>query len=42
MPYKSGFGPFAGDVFHAPSSYPYHDGLSGPEAAARTIASSAS
>ena len=37
MPYKLGFGPFAGDVHHAPSSYPYHDGLSGAEAAARTI-----
>ncbi len=38
MPYGLGFGPFAGDIHHAPSSYPYHDGLSGPEAAARTIA----
>jgi hypothetical protein len=38
MPYGTGFGPFAGDVYHAPSSYPYHDGLSGAEAAARTIA----
>lgn len=38
MPYKLGFGPFAGDVHHAPNSYPYHDGLSGPDAAARTIA----
>ncbi|MDN4615192.1 4-aminobutyrate--2-oxoglutarate transaminase [Leifsonia sp. F6_8S_P_1B] len=38
MPYASGFGPFAGDVYHAPSSYPYRDGLSGQEAAARTIA----
>lgn len=38
MPYKVGFGPFAGDVHHAPSSYPYHDGLSGADAAARTIA----
>jgi 4-aminobutyrate aminotransferase/(S)-3-amino-2-methylpropionate transaminase len=37
-PYATGFGPFAGDVFHAPSSYPYRDGLSGEEAAARTIA----
>ena len=36
-PYSTGFGPFAGDVYHAPSSYPYHDGLSGAEAAARTI-----
>ncbi|KRC50535.1 4-aminobutyrate aminotransferase [Leifsonia sp. Root227] len=38
MPYATGFGPFAGDVYHAPSSYPYHDGLTGAEAAARTIA----
>ncbi len=38
MPYGAGFGPFAGDVYHAPSSYPYHDGLSGADAAARTIA----
>ena len=37
-PYATGFGPFAGDVFHAPSSYPYHDGQSGADAAARTIA----
>jgi 4-aminobutyrate aminotransferase/(S)-3-amino-2-methylpropionate transaminase len=36
-PYATGYGPLAGDVFHAPSSYPYHDGLSGAEAAARTI-----
>ncbi|WP_251857792.1 4-aminobutyrate--2-oxoglutarate transaminase [Herbiconiux sp. L3-i23] len=36
-PYATGFGPLAGDVFHAPSSYPFHDGLSGAEAAARTI-----
>ena len=38
MPYGLGFGPFAGAIHHAPSSYPYHDGLSGAEAAARTIA----
>jgi 4-aminobutyrate aminotransferase/(S)-3-amino-2-methylpropionate transaminase len=37
-PYATGFGPLAGDVYHAPSSYPYHDGLSGQDAAARTIA----
>lgn len=36
-PYGTGYGPFAGDVFHAPSSYPYRDGLSGAEAAERTI-----
>ncbi|WP_448003998.1 4-aminobutyrate--2-oxoglutarate transaminase [Agromyces bauzanensis] len=37
-PYATGYGPFAGDVYHAPSSYPYRDGLSGDDAAARTIA----
>ncbi|QEO13409.1 4-aminobutyrate--2-oxoglutarate transaminase [Agromyces intestinalis] len=38
MPYATGFGPFAGDVYHAPNSYPYRDGLNGEDAAARTIA----
>ena len=38
MPYATGFGPLASDVYHAPSSYPYHDGLSGTDAAQRTIA----
>ena len=34
MPYKSGFGPFAGEIYRAPMSYPYRDGgLSGAEAA---------
>jgi 4-aminobutyrate aminotransferase / (S)-3-amino-2-methylpropionate transaminase / 5-aminovalerate transaminase len=37
VPYASGFGPLAGDVYHAPSSYPYHDGLNGADAAKRTI-----
>src|SRR5690606_41816451 len=37
-PYATGFGPFAGDVYRAPNSYPLHDGLSGAAAAARTIA----
>jgi len=37
-PYATGYGPLASDVYHAPSSYPYHDGLTGAEAAARTIA----
>ncbi|MDQ3476880.1 MAG: 4-aminobutyrate--2-oxoglutarate transaminase [Actinomycetota bacterium] len=37
MPYKHSFGPFAGDVYRAPMSYPYRDGLSGAEAAARAI-----
>ena len=38
MPYASGFGPLAGDVYHAPGSYPYRDGLSGEQAAQPTIA----
>jgi len=44
MPYKSGFGPFAPDVYRAPASYPYRDGLidkdlgsDGERAAERTI-----
>ena len=37
MPYKSGFGPFAGEVYRAPLSYPFRDGLSGPDAAHRAI-----
>ncbi len=37
-PYATGFGPLAGDVYRAPNSYPFHDGLSGADAAARTIA----
>lgn len=37
MPYNLGFGPFASNIYHAPSSYPLHDGLSGAEAAKRTI-----
>ena len=44
MPYKSGFGPFAPEVYRAPLSYPYRDGLldkelatDGELAAARTI-----
>ncbi len=38
MPYKSGFGPFAGEVYRAPMSYPFRDGLDGHEAAKRSIA----
>jgi 4-aminobutyrate aminotransferase/(S)-3-amino-2-methylpropionate transaminase len=38
MPYKDGFGPFAPEVYRVPTSYPYRDGLSGPEAAARSVA----
>jgi len=37
MPYKDGFGPFAPEVYRVPMSYPYRDGLSGEEAAARAI-----
>jgi 4-aminobutyrate aminotransferase/(S)-3-amino-2-methylpropionate transaminase len=38
MPYASGFGPFPGDIYRAPNSCPFHDGLTGAEAAQRTIA----
>jgi len=37
QPYKSGFGPFAPEVYRVPMSYPFHDGLTGVEAAARAI-----
>ncbi|GAB3602792.1 4-aminobutyrate--2-oxoglutarate transaminase [Microbacterium aureliae] len=37
MPYKSGFGPFASEIYRAPLSYPFRDGLSGAEAAERAI-----
>ena len=38
MPYKHGFGPFAGEVYRAPMSYPFRDGgLSGVEAAERAL-----
>jgi 4-aminobutyrate aminotransferase/(S)-3-amino-2-methylpropionate transaminase len=44
MPYKSGFGPFAPEIYRAPLSYPYRDGLidkelatNGELAAARAI-----
>jgi 4-aminobutyrate aminotransferase/(S)-3-amino-2-methylpropionate transaminase len=33
MPYKSGFGPFAPEVYRAPLSYPYRDGLLSKEMA---------
>ncbi|MFG6475237.1 4-aminobutyrate--2-oxoglutarate transaminase [Microbacterium sp. P06] len=38
MPYKSGFGPFASEVYRAPMSYPFRDKLSGADAAAKAIA----
>ena len=37
MPYKESFGPFAPELYRVPGSYPYRDGLSGAEAAERTI-----
>ena len=37
MPYKHRFGPFAPEVYRAPMSYPYRDGLSGEEAAKKAI-----
>lgn len=39
MPYKHGFGPFAGEVYRVPMSYPYRDepGTTGEQAAARAI-----
>jgi 4-aminobutyrate aminotransferase/(S)-3-amino-2-methylpropionate transaminase len=37
MPYKDRFGPFAPEIYRVPMSNPYHDGLSGAEAAARAI-----
>ncbi len=36
-PYKSGFGPFAPEIYRAPASYPYRDGLTGADAAKRAI-----
>lgn len=37
-PYKSGFGPFASEVYRAPMSYPFRDGdLDGPTAARHAI-----
>ncbi|MET8999626.1 4-aminobutyrate--2-oxoglutarate transaminase [Amycolatopsis sp. NPDC004169] len=37
IPYKHGFGPFAPEIYRVPGSYPFRDGLSGPEAAALAI-----
>jgi 4-aminobutyrate aminotransferase/(S)-3-amino-2-methylpropionate transaminase len=37
MPYKHTFGPFAPEVYRMPISYPFRDGLTGPQAAARAI-----
>ena len=40
MPYKTGFGPFAGEVYRVPASYPLREpvAVSGADAAARAIA----
>jgi 4-aminobutyrate aminotransferase/(S)-3-amino-2-methylpropionate transaminase len=39
MPYKSGFGPFAGEIYRVPMSYPFREtaGIKGEDAAARAI-----
>ncbi|MDR2564957.1 MAG: 4-aminobutyrate--2-oxoglutarate transaminase [Bifidobacteriaceae bacterium] len=37
-PYKSGFAPFAPEVYRVPPSYPYRDGLTGRAAAQAAIA----
>src|SRR5215470_11029846 len=38
MPYKDGFGPFAGEIYRAPMSYPFRDGgRTGEQAAAAAI-----
>lgn len=39
MPYKTGFGPFAGEVYRVPASYPLRDpaGMTGKQAALRAI-----
>jgi 4-aminobutyrate aminotransferase/(S)-3-amino-2-methylpropionate transaminase len=36
-PERVGMGPFPGELYSVPGSYPFKDGLSGEEAAARTI-----
>jgi len=37
MPYKQGFGPFAGEIYRVAMSYPLRDGRSGADAAAYAI-----
>jgi len=37
MPYKHTFGPFAPEIYRFPTSYPFHDQLSGPDAAKLAI-----
>jgi 4-aminobutyrate aminotransferase/(S)-3-amino-2-methylpropionate transaminase len=36
-PERAGMGPFPGEIYSVPTSYPFRDGLSGPEAAEKTI-----
>jgi 4-aminobutyrate aminotransferase / (S)-3-amino-2-methylpropionate transaminase / 5-aminovalerate transaminase len=40
MPYKTGFGPFAGEIYRAPMSYPFREPvpITGEQAAARAVA----
>jgi len=39
MPYKNGFGPFAGEIYRVPMSYPFREtaGIKGEDAAGRAI-----
>ncbi|NMO53662.1 4-aminobutyrate--2-oxoglutarate transaminase [Actinoplanes sp. TBRC 11911] len=37
MPYKQGFGPFAGEIYRMPMSYPLRDGRGGADAATYAI-----
>lgn len=37
MPYKNGFGPFAGEVYRVPVAYPFRDSRSGAEVAKEVI-----
>ncbi|MEV4345612.1 4-aminobutyrate--2-oxoglutarate transaminase [Actinoplanes sp. NPDC049596] len=37
MPYKQGFGPFAGEIYRVQMSYPFRDGRTGADAAAYAI-----
>jgi 4-aminobutyrate aminotransferase/(S)-3-amino-2-methylpropionate transaminase len=36
-PERAGMGPFPGEVYSVPTSYPFRDGLTGPDAAEKTI-----
>lgn len=37
MPYKQKFGPFAPEIYRVAGSYPFHDGRTGPQAAAAAL-----